>query len=82
MYCLLPECLNLVVYGFMPMFSTIFTKGNNFCDLRFLSMDDGTLPEWDLVLKERICSKGSDFFPLTVDTEKGDKNENDKSCFS
>ena len=33
-----------------------------------------TLPKQDQLLTERICSKGSKFFPLRVDPiEKGDK---------
>ena len=32
----------------MFFFST-FTKGNNFCDLLFASLDKETLPKWDIL---------------------------------
>ena len=47
-------------------FSSIFTKGNNFCDFLFASIDGIALPKWGLFLKERIFSKRSNFFPLRV----------------
>ena len=45
-------------------------EGNTFCDFLLASMSDKTLPKCrsgDLLLKERICSKGSKLFPLRVD---------------
>ena len=44
-----------------------FTKGNNFCDFPFASLEDEAVLKWDLFLKERICSKGRKNFPLRVD---------------
>ena len=51
-------------------FSAMVMKGNTFCDFLLASMSDKTLPKCrsgDLLLKERICSKGSKLFPLRVD---------------
>ena len=46
------------------MFVAIFIKGNKLCGFLFASKGNKTLLKWDLLLKERICSKGSEFFPL------------------
>ena len=52
-------------------FPTIFTKMNN-CDF----LDNLALSKWGPQLKDRICSCGSKFFPLRVDSyDKGGKNE-------
>ena len=57
-----------------PCFSTIFTKGDNFYNFLVASLESLALQKWNLLLKERICSYGSKFFPLSVDsTEKGGK---------
>ena len=45
-------------------FSGSFANENNLCYFLFALLDDITLPEWGLFLKERICSFG--LFPLKV----------------
>ena len=44
------------VYGNTTMVSAILTKGNNFFDFLFASLEDRALPKWGLLLKEKICS--------------------------
>ena len=43
------------VYGYISMF-VIFTKGNNFCDFVFASLDDEAHLNRGQLLTERICS--------------------------
>ena len=45
-------------------FPTIFRKGNTFSDSMFASMEDKGFPTCGLLLKVRICSCWSKFFPL------------------
>ena len=52
--------------GYTGIFFCFFFKGDNFSDFQFTSLDDEDL-KCDLLLKERICSKGSKFFPLRAD---------------
>ena len=52
-----------------PYFLPIFSKGNNFHDFLFVSLDDVALPNKDLLLMERICSWRSKFLPLRVDLQ-------------
>ena len=52
-----------MVDGYTCMLFFHFSKGNNFCDW-YASLDDIALPNWSQLLKERICSKGSEFFSL------------------
>ena len=55
---------------------SIFTKGNNLSDFLFASQDEETIQKQGQLLKERICSCRSKFFPLRADPfEKGDKNQ-------
>ena len=42
--------LSFYVHGYTSMCFTIFTKGNNFCDVLFASLVEATLPKWSLVL--------------------------------
>ena len=58
-------------------FSAIFTKGtDNLHDTLFVSLLEGSFQKMGLLLKERICSCRSKFFPLRVDPiEKGGKNK-------
>ena len=49
------------------MRTCLVTKGNKFSNFIFASLDDETLRKWGLLLKGRICSCGSKFFPLRVD---------------
>ena len=49
------------------MFSAVCTKGNNFCNFLFASLDKTALSKWGPLLRERIGSLGSQFFPLRVD---------------
>ena len=49
------------------MRTCLVTKGNKFSNFIFASMDDEKLRKWGLLLKGRICSCGSKFFPLRVD---------------
>ena len=37
-------------------FSAIFTKGDNFCDFLFATLDNEAPLKWGLLLEERICS--------------------------
>ena len=68
------------VYGYsFHVFSAIFTKGNNFGDFLFSTLGNKIFPQWDLILKLRICSSRSKFFPLRVDPlQKEGKNENER----
>ena len=50
--------------GTPPSHSAMLTKGDNFRDFLFAYLDDEVFPKWGLLLEERICSKGSKFFPL------------------
>ena len=54
------SCSNnfVLVNGYTVMFSAIFTKGNNFLDFLFASMEDRAHRNGDLHVhfKERICS--------------------------
>ena len=43
---------------------SIFSKGNKFCNFLFATVGDIALPKWGQLLKERICSFKSKFFPL------------------
>ena len=43
------------------------SKGNDFCDFLFASLDDKALSKAGLLLKVGICSYRSKFFPLRVD---------------
>ena len=43
--------------GTSTFFSAIFTKGNNFYDFLFASLDNIALPKGILLLKERISFK-------------------------
>ena len=52
----------IMVYGYSPHFSTIFPKGNDFCDLVILVihlLDEKHLQKWGLLIKKRICSQQS-----------------------
>ena len=53
--------------GTPQFFSTMFRKGDNFRDFLFAYLTDKVFPIWTLLLKERICSKGSKFFPFWDD---------------
>ena len=55
------------VCGYTPIFSRQFCKGDNFHDVVFAYLEDEVFPEWGLLLKKRICSDGSKFFPLRDD---------------
>ena len=44
--------ITTVVNGYTSMFSTIFTKGINFCYFLFASLGDKALSKWGLLLKE------------------------------
>ena len=49
------------------MFSNVVDKEGNFHDFLFASLDYKTIANKDQLIKERICSSGSKFFPLQVD---------------
>ena len=58
-------------------FSANFIKGDNFSDFLFALLAEEAHPQRGLLLKERICSSRSKFFPLRVDPiQKGGKHEN------
>ena len=48
----------------LHVFSAIFTKGNNFCDFLFASLDDKAYLKLGLLLKEGICCQRSKLFPI------------------
>ena len=53
-----------------------FYQRNDLDDFLFSSLNGKALPKWGLLLKERICSSRSKFFPLRVDpSEKAGKDE-------
>ena len=57
-----------MLYGHTAkFFSAIFLKGDNFSGFLFASLDDVAFLRLGLLLQERICSKGSKFFPVRVD---------------
>ena len=55
------------VYEYIFLFSTRFTKGNNFVTSCLLPWTKRDLLKCGLLLNERICSYRSKFFPLKVD---------------
>ena len=57
LYGLLIRCI-----GTPPFFSAMFSKGDNFCEL-LAYLEDKVVPKWGLLVRERICSSGSRFFP-------------------
>ena len=64
-----------------PYFSAVFIKGTTLW-LVFAFHRDIILSEWNLLLKERICSWRSKFFPVRVDSnEEGNKMENAQLIF-
>ena len=56
------------------IFFCYFFMGNNFCDLLFAPLDDTDFPKLGPLLKERICSKWSKFFPFRVDPYEKEGN--------
>ena len=55
---------------FSLIFSAIVTKNFNFCDFLFASLEDEAVQKFGQLLKERICSYESKFFPLRVDPNR------------
>ena len=53
------------------MFVDIFTKEGIICHFLFPSLENETLQKYDLLLKERICSLRSKFFPSRADPNSG-----------
>ena len=53
--------------GTSPSFSAMFSKGYNFHYFLFAYLEDKVFPKWGLLLKKRICSKRSKFFPFRVE---------------
>ena len=69
-----PSCR--IFYNPEPfLFSAIFTKGNNFRDFLFASLDNIALPTCGLHFMERICSKRRKSFPLRVDSPLREKQQ-------
>ena len=63
--------------GTLPCLWAIFTMGKNFCDFLFASLDEEDPWKWGLLLKKKICSCRSKFFPFRVyPFEKGDLSKN------
>ena len=57
---------NALVYGVwvhLYRFRNV-SKGDNFRNFLFANLADENFPKWGLLLKKRICSDGSKFFPL------------------
>ena len=50
----------------LPLILAIFTKGNNLRDFLFDSSGNESLPIWDFLWKERICTKGVILFSSSV----------------
>ena len=48
------SALGLRCMGIPPCFSTIVTKGNNFCDFMFAYLDIEAFTKWGLLSKEQI----------------------------
>ena len=72
------QCVGTHHVFFFCFFFVGFTKGNKFCDLLFASLE--ALPKCGLLLKERICSLRSTFFPLRVTpVEQGSKTANGRA---
>ena len=46
-----------------PSFSTMFSKGDNFCNFLSAFLEDEVFPKWGLLLKERI---GANSFPYKM----------------
>ena len=61
--------------------STIFTKGNNFCDILLAFQGDESRKEVNSYRKEFSPRGANSFLKELTCTEKGGKNENGKSCF-
>ena len=57
----------LKVCGYTSIYILSFYKGDNFCGFLFSSLEGEALLKWGLLIKERICSSRSKFFPLRVD---------------
>ena len=53
-----------------PNFFCHFSKDYNFSYFSFASLGNETLSKISLLLKERICSWRSKFFPLRVDSNR------------
>ena len=67
--CLYQSALSLSdvkVSGCTSIFSTIFTKGNNFYDFLFALLDNKAHLKWGLLLKKKIAPTGAIFFLLRV----------------
>ena len=64
--------------GTPKCFSNIFLNEGNLYDFQFTSPDEKAFQKRVLLLKERICSYRSKFFPLKVDPSWGGKNESDR----
>ena len=47
---------------------TFYNEITNFFDFFVASQHEETLPKWSQLIKKRICSLGSKFFPLRVDS--------------
>ena len=62
--------------GYICIYSAILTKGNNFSDFLFASVDGIPLPKCGLALKERFSLLGATvFLPDVTYTKKGDKKK-------
>ena len=53
--------------GTPACFSAMWSKRSNFCYFLFASLYDEIFQEMNQLLKERICSYRSKFFPLRVE---------------
>ena len=64
------------VCRYTSIFFCHYYKGNNLGDILFASVYEESFQKMGLLLKERICSYRSKFFPLRVNPiEKGGKNK-------
>ena len=69
--------------GFCPQtinFYAIFTYGNNLQDFLYASLDNVAVFKLRFLLKERVCSHASKFFPFKVySTLEGKQSGNNKA---
>ena len=56
--------IDIKVYGYTTMFSNIFTKGKNFCDILSASLGDRSLHQIGSILTEKKSSYSSKLLPL------------------
>ena len=67
LYLNVSMAMQLYITTFMgtpPSFSAMLSKGDNFRDFLFAYLEDMAFLNLGLLVKEKMCSNGSKFFPL------------------